>query len=46
MEKIICVGCGYEFESDNEDDTVACICPACLENEEDSEIGYSDCDLF
>ena len=46
MEKIICVICGFEFESDNEDEMVEGICPECSKDEEDFDISYSDCDLF
>jgi hypothetical protein len=46
MEKIICVGCGFEFESSNEDDMVARLCPACVDGDEESDISYADCDLF
>jgi len=41
LGKVKCVGCGYIFETDNEDDMVLQLCPDCLEEDSDEDYGYA-----
>ena len=30
---IVCAGCGCTFQSSDEDDTIACVCPDCADGQ-------------